>query len=478
MAKDPTKLNFKGKKIHFVGIGGIGMSALARYYLTSDSQISGSDKENSGLINNLINEGIDQIWTPHNKTNIERTNPDFIIYSTAIAQDNEELLWAKENEKIILHRSDLLEITTNQKKLIAISGTHGKTTTSAMISELLIKNNFNPSVLLGGILISNNNNVIVGNGDYFVTEADESDKSFLKGNPYIGIITNIEKDHLENYPGGFEEIKQSFLEFANKSISNNGLIICSQDPIAKEVISKNFLQENPKIISYSTNSNSGQNTICGNYNKRLNFWEVYYKKEFLFSLKLKVPGEHNILNALAATAVGCLLEIKPELIKESLENYEGVKRRFQFLQYSQELTIIDDYAHHPTEIAATIKAAQELNPQRLVIVIQPHQAKRLQDLWNEFKEVISQQEDYIFITDTYIARGNPIEGISSKALVDQINKPKIKYLPGNINEIADFLKKFTKYGDTVLIMGAGNITNAGYKLLNSPQTLVPKTGNN
>ena len=311
-----------------------------------------------------------------------------------------------------------------------------------------------------------------GGGDYFVVEADESDKSFLKGSPEIAVITNIEPDHLENYPGGLEEIKASFLEFAKKGIAKKGLVVCMQDKITNELIRQNFNLNDPKLISYGINTNSPEITIKANFNNKTNSWDISMKENFLFSLKLKNPGNHNVLNALAAVSVGYLIGINTVEIKTALENYQGVKRRFQILAKTNGITIVDDYAHHPTEIMATIKAAKELCPKRLVIIFQPHQPRRLQDLLHDFVEAFKDENNPVFITDLYIARGGEIKDISSQKLVQDINKPNVNHLPGNIEGIAKNLSGFIKEGDFILIMGAGNITNLGPKLLKLNKILV------
>lgn len=455
------------------------MSALARYFHAQKSKITGSDKTENDLIKDLELELNIKIWTPHNKKNITEINPDYIVYSTAITSENEELIWAKENSKVMLHRADLLEIATEEKKLIAVSGTHGKTTTSAMICEMLLSNSMDPSAIIGGILISKNTNTIIGKGDYFVSEADESDKSFLKGNPEISIITNIEADHLENFKDGLNEIKSSFVEFAKKALLKKGLIVCIQDKITNEIISNNFDINNPKILTYGIYPECKNTKISGKFNTKTKSWDVYFNNECKTSISLKIPGQHNILNALAAFSAGYLLGLTPENIKKSLENYKGVKRRFQILgTLADDITIVDDYAHHPTEIAATMKAAKELNPKRLIAIIQPHQPTRLKDLWEEFKTVLKEAENPVYITDIYVARGSQIEGITSKKLVSEISKPNINYLPGNINEIAEHLKKTIKSGDLILIMGAGDITYLGQKLLESNEILARNSGNN
>lgn len=454
--------SLKDLKIHFIGIGGIGMSALARHFHAKGSSISGSDKENSTLISELKEEGINNICIIHSRDFVKEVNPDYVIYSTAVIGDNEEVVWAKENNKKILHRSELLELAVKNKKLISVSGTHGKTTTSSMICEILVNNKFDPDGILGGLLISKNTNTVIGNGEYFVIEADESDKSFLKGEPEISVITNIEADHLENYPDGIEEIKSSFLKFAKKQ--KNGLVVCLEDKITKELISANFDLNSPKIISYSTNPQD-DTTLTAKPNAENNNWDVFLKGIYLTSLKLQKPGRHNVQNALAALGVGLLIGIEAERIKTSLESYQGVKRRFQILGKKNEVTIVDDYAHHPTEIIETIKAAKDLMPNRLVVVFQPHQPTRLKFLWNEFIEAFKKEDIPIFITDTYIARGSAIQGISSEALVNELNKPNVNYLPGDIEKIAKKIENFIQPNDLLLIMGAGDITNLGYRLL-------------
>lgn len=448
------------------------MSALARYYNSLGSIISGSDKEASAITDDLKKEGIKEIWISHNTENIKKTNPDIVIYSTAINLNNEEIIWAKENNKQILHRSDLLELATRSKKLISVSGTHGKTTTSAMISEMLIKNDFEPSFILGGILLSKNTNTAIGNGEYFVIEADESDKSFLKGNPEIAVITNIEAEHMENYPGGIEEIKSSFIEYGEMAILNTGLVVCMEDKITQEIVLNNFNLKDPKLITYSSNISNHETTFSANYNNTKELWDIYLRQEYFISLKLELPGKHNLLNSLAAIGVGYLLGIKKENIKKALENYAGVKRRFQILSKTNDITIIDDYAHHPTEILATIKAAKELKPNRMIVILQPHQPTRLRDLWQSFIDILKDQEELIFITDLYLARGAHIKGITSKRLVEELQKPNIQYIPGNIDQITQYVEKIIKPKDLILIMGAGDITQLGPRLLKSYEVLA------
>lgn len=451
------------------------MSALARYLHSSGFSISGSDKTAGSLTEKLKSEGINNIWATHSIEKIAQINPEIIIYSTAITDSNEELNWAKLNNKSILHRSDLLDLITSEKKLISISGTHGKTTTSSMACELLQKCNLNPSAILGGELLSSNTNTIIGSGEYFVIEADESDKSFLKGDPYLGIITNIEPDHLENYNNSFDEIKKSFLEFGNKCLQNRGLIICTEDKVLNEL---NF-KDNRNLFTYGFITDSHKPYFGASFNNKSKCWDFYINGNIAESIVLKTYGWHNVLNSLSVFGLGNLIGIKSDQLKQALENFGGVKRRFQYVLDSSNLKIIDDYAHHPTEIKATVQAAQELNPKRLIVVVQPHHPKRVSDLWSEFISTFkSFDNELIFLTDLYVARGSGIEGINSKKLVEEVSKPNVNYLPGSIDEIAKYLAGILLNGDIILTMGAGNITDLGPKILNLYNTLAMQSGNN
>ena len=457
--------DLKGKKIHFIGIGGIGMSALARYFNLHGSLISGSDREDSSQITKLKSEGLNNIWITHSKKLIESTNPEVVVFSTAITNDNEELVWATSNKKLVLHRAELLEIACHSKKLISVSGTHGKTTTTALIYEVFEKVGLNPSCILGGEIISKNSNVIFGTGNYFIIEADESDKSFLKGNPEITVITNIGIDHLENYNNRFEEIKQAFISFAKTGIQNKGLVVCIEDLNTREMILNNFDHNNQSLITYGFYNGDLKPKVGGNFNENTKLLDIYLNSTLVDSIKLPFLGKHNILNTLAVYGVGILAGINPTKIKWGIENFRGVKRRFELVGKIDGIIFIDDYAHHPTEISATLQAARGLNPERLVVVLQPHQPLRLKDLWNDFIKTLKNIDDLVFVTDIYIARGHPIEGITSKRLVEEVGKKNIEYLPGNIDEVKDCIKNTIKAGDLVLTLGAGDITLLSKKLM-------------
>lgn len=452
------------------------MSAIAKYFHTKNFQVSGSDKSNSKLIEDLIDFGIKDIWTPHNKERISHINPDVIVYSTAIVSGkNEEHDWAKLNNKIIMHRSEALENILSDKKVIAITGTHGKTTTTAMTCEMFESCNENISGIVGGIIKSKNSNIMIGNSDYFVIEADESDKSFLKCTPYIGVITNIEPDHLENYDGKMEEIEKCFIEFCNKTLNNNGyLIVCADDKITSSLIKEHFPHNNDHILTYGFHR--AENGPMLSLKESDSGGDLIYKNSKINTIKLKMPGKHNLLNATAVYGIGLLLKLKKNLIVKGLENYSGVSRRFEYIKRSPELTIVDDYAHHPTEITATINAALSLNPKRLVVILQPHQPTRVRDLWDEFISTLSIFSAQIYITDIYIARGDNIEGVSSKLLVDKINKSNIKYLNGDLDEISNFISLQIQPGDFILTLGAGDITKLGYMI--AEQNIQKQSENN
>lgn len=457
--------NLKAKKIHFIGIGGIGMSALARYFFSYGAEVSGSDKEYTSLIETLKKEGIQNIWIPHNKKNIEKINPSLVIYSTAINDANEEIIWSKTNNKETMHRSELLKVAISSKKLIAISGTHGKTSTTAMILEILENSKLNPSCILGGVLMSKGSNVVIGKGDYFVIEADESDKSLLNCNPDIAVITNIEEDHLENYKDGIEEIKKSFLLFAQKGYKNKGLIACLNDKNTREVILNNFNIEDNKIISYGAGLDDDKLKIKTAYNKSTNEWEVFVNNKLENSIRLKINSDFYAQNMLAAYGTALMLDIDKNTIKKTIENFQGVERRFQIVGTTGGATIVDDYAHHPTEIKATIQAAKNLNPKRLIVVLQPHHPVRVRDLYLDFVKCLQSFDDPIYVTDIYVARGTSLENINSKNLVEDVNKPNVRYLPGSIEDITEITRKLIVPGDLLLIMGAGNITLLAKRLM-------------
>ena len=465
----PDSLDQSRGAIHFIGIGGIGMSGLAKIMLALGFNITGSDKAANSFTLELENLGA-KIFIGHSSSNI--SNQQLVVVSTAITSDNPEL-WQVQQLKIpVWHRSKLLNHLSKNKNLIGVSGTHGKTTTTGMISKILLEAQKDPSIIIGGYLSDIKSNARHGNSNYFVAEIDESDKSHIDQQSYISVITNLEADHLENYPGGIEDIYTAMLQFANNS--QNATVLCTDNQGCVNIIKR--LQKPVITYGYETNSFSPDF-----YFKNINLGsiEVFHKNNLLGELNLKIPGHHNKLNALAAIAVCQHLDISFADIKKALADFSGVGRRFEIKGHSHNVLVVDDYAHHPTEVKSTIEAAYEfmeysnqhlsnIHPRldRLVIIFQPHQPKRLQDLFSEFCECFA-RANIALIADVYIARGKSIPNVNSANLVGAMEHKNAFYLPGDLNNLKTSALDYIRPHDLVITMGAGDITNLGEKLLQS-----------
>ncbi len=453
--------------IHFIGIGGIGMSGLARLLLAKGYSVTGSDKAANTFTDDLEKLGA-KIFIGHDAANI--SSQQLCVVSTAIIRENPELVKINSLNIPVWHRSKLLKFLSQNQKLIGISGTHGKTTTTGMISSLLLEAGLDPSIIIGGYLSDINSNSRTGFSDYFVAEIDESDKSHIDQDSYISLVTNIEADHLENYPGGLADIYDSMVKFANKA--SHKIIFCSDNKgcldivsdLKKPYISYGYNRENFQPDFYFKNLNSGS-------------MEVYYKGELLGPVNLKVPGHHNKLNALAAIAVAYNLDIPFTKVQNALAQFNGVGRRFDIKGIVNNMLIVDDYAHHPTEVASTIDAAieymqysnrylRDIHPRldRLVVVFQPHQPKRLMDLFDEFCKCFV-KADLVLMADVYIARGKEIPNVNSANLVDKMQHSNAYYLGGNLDSLYENCLPLLQPNDLVITMGAGDITNLGVKFL-------------
>ncbi|MBZ0188484.1 MAG: UDP-N-acetylmuramate--L-alanine ligase, partial [Candidatus Obscuribacterales bacterium] len=387
---------------HFIGLGGIGMSALARLVLARGKKVSGSDKSDSEILRELKENGA-IVYVGHDAAHIE--GAAIVIVSTAISPDNPELVEAKRLGLPIRHRSEMLAQLTHGRKLIGISGTHGKTTTTGMVAQVLIDGNLDPEVVVGGVFSKINANSRHGKGECFVAEIDESDGTHTKVKSHIGVITNIETDHLENYPGGLEQIVETMRVFAKQT--SDTLILCMDDAGCRQLSASEEIAsgEGPKLITYGM--------YDGDYECDYSYevvdpfsMRVFKGEEALGLIKLRVPGTHNKSNALVACIIGLLLRIDFKTIANSLSEFEGVNRRFQILGEEAEIIVVDDYAHHPTEVIATLKAAREFvsggkhKGKRVVSVFQPHQPTRLKNHWKAFCESF-EDADLVLVTDVY-----------------------------------------------------------------------------
>lgn len=459
-------LNNLNGPIHFVGIGGIGMSALARLLLAQGMKVSGSDKAESPITDELKSLGAD-IYIGHKAENVGRA--EALVISTAITKENPELSRAHERELPVFHRSEVLSFLSSKKKLVAVSGTHGKTTTTGMISQILLDCKRDPSVVVGGIFAYMKSNAHAGKGELFVAEADESDRTHATLASEIAVVTNIEPDHMENYPGGLDQILATMASFANKA--RTSVVLCSDDAGCLKLAP--MIEQ--KVVTYGSRAISPDADYALEAKANGEF-QVYKGGNLLGQLKLSVPGFHNKMNALAAIAVCMELGLKFEEVADSISGFSGVARRFERVGESHDVLVVDDYGHHPTEVRATLEAAQQFMKNRgkagrIVAVFQPHQPGRLRDLWNEFTQAFS-DADLLLATDVYVARGGAIEGISSERFSREVNHKNTHYLSGPVSQLAAKVKSYLKPGDIVLTIGAGDITNLGKPLL----TLIDTEG--
>jgi UDP-N-acetylmuramate--alanine ligase len=442
---------------HFIGIGGIGMSALARLLLARGKKVSGSDKEENEITRELQSLG-GTIHIGHDAKNVE--NAAIVVVSTAITEANPELKQAKARGLQILHRSDMLRALTQKRKLVAVSGTHGKTTTTGMMAQVFIDAGLEPEVVVGGIFSRIGSNSYAGKGEYFVAEADESDRTHARMNSYVAMVTNIETDHLENYPGGMSEICDNMVQFANRS--SNSTVICIDDAGCKMILGR---LKGP-TITYGTRSISPDADYS--FESTAEGFTMYRRGEKLGDINLAVPGEHNKLNAAGVVAVSMESGIAFDTIKSALESFGGVARRFQIIGTASGITVVDDYGHHPTEVRATLQAARNYQKtrgfNRVVAIFQPHQPGRLRDLWNEFVDSFS-DADLVLLADIYVARGGNIEGITSERFVKEVKHGNAIHVPGPVSDLAAKVRPHLQSGDLVLTIGAGDITKLGAEII-------------
>ena len=445
----------KKKRVHFIGIGGVGMSGLAMIMHSLGYEVSGCDISKSKYTKLLEKKGI-KVYYGHSPFHVE--SADIVVYSSAIPQNNPELLKAKELGIWVIPRAQMLsEVMNSYSKSIVVAGSHGKTTTTSMISEVLIKLEKNPTVIVGGIINNFKTHSLLGEKEFLVAEADESDGSFLCYNPYIEVITTIDKEHLDFY-ADFNAIKKAFINFIKKCSSEGKVILCGDDPGVKDIlqeISGPFL-----LYGFSEGNQLVGKIIEDSAHPKV---EVYYLKNFLGSFKLSVPGKHNVLNALATIGVALILNLPISEVINVLKEFKGVERRLEFKGIWKGSILFDDYAHHPTEIKATLSAIKKLYPnKKLVLIFQPHRYTRMKALWDEFLLVLKDPE-VLILTDIYPASEKPIPGISGFTFFETIKNlrtTKPTFYGENFEKILKLLETLSVENQIILTMGAGNI----YKL--------------
>jgi UDP-N-acetylmuramate--alanine ligase len=447
-------------KIHFIGIGGIGMSALALILHEFNIAVQGSDLSENYLTSKLRELGI-TYFVGHKAENISN-DVSLVIQTSIIKSENPEILEAQKRNIPIITRANLLAIVMANYKGISIAGTHGKTSTTAITSIILEIANLDPTIINGGIIHYFGSNSKVGKGEFLVAESDESDGSFVELPSFIGAITNIEPEHLEfsGYGGDFEKQKAYFERYVNQ-IPAAGLCVLCIDSTEVEKIYHQQKQKKNNLFSYSINKEA--DLKAQNIKLSVNglvFDAIFKNGKKIENISMPIYGKHNVSNALAAIAIGNFLEISHQKIKEALEKFNGVKRRFTKVGEYSNAAIIDDYAHHPTEITATLKAARSLaQKHKIICVVQPHKFTRLRDLFSEFCNAFS-DADIIIVSDIYSAGQSPIPGITQDALVNGIKKtPHQKIIKlSNEKDLAKLIKNEISSGDLIICLGAGNIT--------------------
>lgn len=449
------------KNIHCIGIGGIGLSAIAEILLSRGYSVSGSDMKESDITSKLAKEGA-RIFIGHRAENVD--NADLVVYSAAVGKDNPEIMRAAERGIETVTRAQMLGVLMSEyENSIAISGTHGKTTTTSMVSLILDRAGLEPTILVGGNLAEIDGNVKVGHSKFFVTEACEYMDSFLSLRPKIEIILNIDSDHLD-YFKDIEHIVSSFDKFASL-VPDDGIIIAyDANPFVNKVIKGH---SNAVTFGLNENCDYWASDILFNESGMPSF-KVNHGGKDLTTVQLAVPGEHNILNALAAFTCGHTLGVDEQIIKETLESYKGTERRFDIVgTTSQGVKIVDDYAHHPTEIKATLSASMNVPHNNLWCIFQPHTYTRTLALFDEFAEAFN-KADKLILAEIYAAREKNIYKISSAQLAEIIKEThpdKEVLFMEDFREIAEYVNKNARKGDMVITMGAGDIYKVGEMLL-------------
>lgn len=445
-------------KIHFVGIGGIGMSGIAEVLINLGYQVSGSDLRESEITRRLASIG-GIIAYGHRTENLAEV--DVVVTSTAVDRKNPEVQEAHRRKIPVIPRAEMLAELMRMKYGIAIAGTHGKTTTTSMVATVLSHGGIDPTVVIGGRLDSIGSNAKLGQGKFLVAEADESDGSFLKLSPTIAVVTNVDADHMDFYRD-LDEIRATFIDFINKVPFFGLAVLCLDDENLQGMIP----QVGKRLITYGLTSQADFQASDIRHDADRTSFQVHYRSEILGRLNIRMPGQHNVLNALAAVAVGMELDLPFATIAEGFEDFGGVGRRFQIKGESREVMVVDDYGHHPVEIKATLAAARGGWTRRIVAVFQPHRYSRTQALFDDFTKAFY-QADLVVMMDVYAAGEEPIEGVSAEKLAAGISGHGHRSCcyTGTAEATLSYLIENVQPKDIVITLGAGNVWQVGEELL-------------
>ncbi len=458
----------KIQRVHFVGIGGIGMSGIAEVLLTLGYKVSGSDLRESAVTERLKGLGA-TIYIGHRAGNV--AGAEVVVTSTAIPRTNPEVAEARSRHIALIQRAEMLAELMRLKYGIAIAGMHGKTTTTSMVAAVLASGGLDPTVVVGGRVDAMGSNARLGKSQYLVAEADESDRSFLKLSPILAVVTNIDREHMDTYRD-MADVEATFVEFLDRLPFYGMAVVCGDDDRVRALIPKMAR----RAVTYGTRADCDfrVRVLAGGTvgkDQPFNRFEVTYKGSPLGEFHLFVPGMHNVLNATAAVAVGVGLDIPPEKIRAGLEDFRGVDRRFQVKGVAAGITVVDDYGHHPTEIRATLAAAKQYGCKRVHVIFQPHRFTRTRDLMEEFAGAFA-DADTLQVLDIYPASEAPIPGITGEALAEKIAAQgrDASFAPSFADAVSRCLGRATQE-DLVLTLGAGNVAQVGPLLL---QALEPR----
>jgi UDP-N-acetylmuramate--alanine ligase len=455
----------KIQRIHFVGIGGIGMSGIAEVLLNLGYKVSGSDLKTSAITQRLETLGA-TTFEGHRAENI--AGVEVVVTSSAIAHDNPEVTEAHKLHIPVIQRAEMLSELMRLKYGIAIAGMHGKTTTTSMVAAVLAAGGLDPTVVVGGRVDAMGSNARLGKSQYLVAEADESDRSFLKLSPILSVVTNIDREHMDCYRN-MRDVKKTFLDFMDRVPFYGMIVACNDDPMLRKLLP----EVQRRTVTYGTKRGSDF-LIKSEETKREGAadsrphsrFRVSYQKKDLGEFTLYVPGVHNVLNATAAIAVGIGLDVSVDAIRAALDQFRGVDRRFQPRGTAAGISVIDDYGHHPTEIKATLAAARQCGFRKIHVIFQPHRYTRTRDLMEEFTTAFA-DADSVFVLDIYAASEKPIEGTTAEVLAQRIRKKSgksVEYV-GSVADAIGAVTKVAQEGDMILTLGAGSVSQLGPMIL-------------
>jgi UDP-N-acetylmuramate--alanine ligase len=448
------------RKLHFVGIGGIGMSGIAEILSAEGFAVTGSDRAASENTDRLQSLGIG-VLIGHDASNLA-PDVDALVYSSAVGSDNPEVAEAHRRKIPVIRRAEMLAEVMRLKYGIGIAGTHGKTTTTSMVSLVLMEGGIDPTVIVGGRLRGlAGSNARLGKGEFIVVEADEFDRSFLSITPTIAVLTTLETDHLDCYRD-LDDIKSAFIQFAGKVPFYGFVVLCLDEPALQDIMPK----IKKKIVTYGLNGQADLQAVDIVHRQNMTRFTVLRDGKELGEIELQIPGDHNVQNALAATAVGLELQVPFSKVKAGIEKFTGVFRRWEVKAELDGITVIDDYAHHPTEIRATLAGAKAGWRRRTVCVFQPHLYSRTRDFYDEFGRAFF-NADVLIVTDVYPAREEPIQGVTGELIANaakEFGHKQVHYVPEK-KDVPGYLMTITRPGDMVITMGAGDIWKFGEQFI-------------